>query len=63
MFYPDRLSRDGVIPAGCDDFLLNLLTVSIGNEVLLMLLEKADMVNSRKETNKKMRKQAHLFIT
>lgn len=63
MFYPDHLSRVGVIPAGYGDFLLlNLLTVSTGNEVFLMLLEKAGMVNYKKETNKKMRKQPQQFI-
>jgi len=30
--------------------------------VCLMLLEKADTVNYKKEMNKKERKQAHLFI-
>lgn len=43
--------------------LLNLLTVSTGNEVFLMLLEKAGMVNYKKEMNKKMKKQPQLFIT
>lgn len=64
MFYPDHLSRDGVIPAEYGDFLLlNLLTVSTENEVFLMLLEKAGMVNYKKEMNKKMSKQPQLFIT
>jgi len=44
-------------------FLLNLLTVSTGNEVFLMLLDKAGTVNYKKEMNKKMRKQPHLFIS
>lgn len=64
MFYPDHLPRVSVIPARYGVFMfLNLLTISTENEVFLMLLEKANIVNYEKETNRKKRKQPHLFIT
>lgn len=42
--------------------LFNLLTISMGNEVFLMLQEKAGVFNYKKEMNRKLRKQPHLFI-
>lgn len=59
MFYPDHPSRAGITPARYGDF---SCWICLGNEVCLMLLEKADTVNYKKEMNKKERKQAHLFI-